>query len=79
MHPALIGALVGLALAAFFTISEYMLLKTAAADRAKRRGTKRPEFDHVERKRLKSVIGFSFFLPPVLAIMFWIVLPKLGF
>lgn len=78
MHPALIGGLVGLAAAAFFIISEYMLLNQQSAERAKRVGNKRPTYNEAERKRLRSVIGFSCFLPPVLALGFWVVLPKLG-
>ena len=36
MHPALLGALIGLVLAAFFIFSEYALLSKAATERAKR-------------------------------------------
>jgi len=78
MHPALLGCLVGLGAGAFFIISEYLLLNKQAEERAKRVGSKRPKYDDVERKRLRSVIGFSCFLPPVLALGFWVVLPKLG-
>ena len=79
MHPALLGGLIGLAAAAFFIISEYVLLNKQAEERAKRVGSKRPQYNEAERKRLRSVIGFSFFLPPAIALGCWVVLPKLGF
>ena len=78
MHPALLGALIGLALAAFFVLSEYSLLSKAAGERAKRQGRKQGEFTAIERERMKSIVRFAIFLPPGLALGCWIVLPRLG-
>jgi hypothetical protein len=77
MHPALLGALVGFGAAAFFVLSEYMLLSQAAKERAKRWGRK-VEFDGEAKKRMRSIMMFSSCLPPALAVAFWIVLPRMG-
>ena len=78
LHPALLGALIGLALAAFFVFSEYALLSKAVAERAKRQGRKQGEFSAIERERMKSIVRFAIFLPPGIALACWIVLPRLG-
>lgn len=78
LHPALLGALIGLALAAFFIFSEYALLSKAAGERAKRQGRKQGEFTGIERERMKSIVRFAVFLPPAIALGCWIVLPRLG-
>jgi len=74
----MLGALVGLGAAAFFVISEYTLLSQAAKDRAKKLGRKNVEFDGEAKKRMSSIIRFSLILPPALAGIFWIVLPRMG-
>jgi hypothetical protein len=77
MHPAMLGFLIGLGVAAFFVISEYTLLKNAANEEAKR-WKRKPVFNEQAQKRMKSVIAFAVFLPPAIAIGCWLVLPKLG-
>ena len=78
MHPALLGALVGFAAAAFFVLSEYMLLSKAAKERAKRQGKKIAQMDGEASKRMRSIILFSIWLPPALALGFWIVMTKMA-
>lgn len=78
LHPALLGALIGLALAAFFIFSEYALLSKAAGERAKRQGRKQGEFTAIERNRMKSIVWFAICLPPAISLGCWVVLPRLG-
>jgi uncharacterized membrane protein len=79
MHPAMLGGLIGLALAIFFVFSEYVLMGRSAAERGKRLGRKNEPLNEIEKNRIKSVLRFAVLVPPVLALMAWIVLPKLGF
>ena len=78
MHPATIGALVGLGLGALLVLSEYLLLSKAVNERAKRKGQRKAVFSGIERERMKSLVRFSLVLPPAFALGCWIVLPKLG-
>jgi hypothetical protein len=78
MHPALVGFLAGLALAAFFIISEYMIINAAAAERGKKL-KKKPVVDDEQRKRLKAIWGFAFFIPPAFTIAGWVLLPLFGY
>ncbi|MGE0876575.1 MAG: hypothetical protein AB7O31_18070 [Burkholderiales bacterium] len=78
MHPALIGFLAGLAVAAFFIISEYMMLNASANERAKALKRKK-EFDQTARKRMREMWAFAVFLPPAFAIGGWMILPLFGF
>ena len=78
MHPALLGLLVGLGASAFFVLSEYMLLKKAVNERARRVGRREGEFSGIERERMKSIVRFALILPPALSLGFWLVLPRLG-
>ena len=72
MHPALYGALIGVAAAVVLVAAEYALLRSAANQRAAKRRVK-AEFDPTERKRMISLARFSVLLPPLFAFLFWIV------
>jgi hypothetical protein len=71
MHIALQGALYGLGLGLVLIIIEYTFVKKAAEERAERHHEK-PQFDQTDRNRIKSVIRFSFFIPPAFALGAWL-------
>ena len=71
MHIAWKGFLVGLAVAAFLYIFEYMAIKSAGAQRAKKTA-KKAEIIQEERSRLRGVMMFCIFLPPGMALIFWL-------
>ena len=71
MHIAWQGFLVGVGLAAFLYIFEYMAIKRAGAERAKRTARK-AEILQEERSRLRGVMMFCLFCPPGMAIIFWL-------
>jgi hypothetical protein len=72
MHPALQGALIGLAIGVVLTVVEYLFVKKAVEERAVARH-KKPEFDPTDKKRITSILNFSLFLPPAFAIGFWLI------
>ena len=72
MNMALQGALVGLGLGIILVVTEYLFVKKAVQERATPSNPK-PEFDGSDRNRIKSVVGFSIFLPPALALGFWLI------
>ena len=72
MPIALTGALVGVALALFLFIAEYLMLRSSVAERAQRLHRK-PEFDQTERKRIMTLLRFCVFIPPVFALFAWII------
>ncbi len=72
MHPALLGALVGLGIAVVMYAVDYMQLSSAASERAKRLGKKSSEFSGEDRKHMRAVGSFCLVLPPALALVFWI-------
>ena len=72
MHPAIQGALVGLAVGAFLVITEYLLLRKDVKERADK--LKRvAQFDQTERRRMNSMFRFSLFLPFAFALAFWLI------
>jgi len=71
MHIALQGALVGLGIAVFLYVFEYMAVKSAAAQRAKKMA-KKAEILQEERSRLRGVFMFCLFCPPGMALIFWL-------
>lgn len=72
MHPAVEGLLVGFALAAVLVVSEYLLLRKAAAERAEKFKSK-VEFDDTQRRRIASLTRFCVFIPPAFAVAFWLI------
>ena len=71
MHIAWKGFLVGLAVAAFLYLFEYMAIKSAGAARAKKMA-KKAEILQEERSRLRGVMMFCLFCPPGMALIFWL-------
>jgi hypothetical protein len=72
MHVAVEGALVGLGIALFLIVAEYMLMVRAKNERAKR--TKRPpRFEDAERRRIAAIARFCFFVPPAFAFFYWLI------
>ncbi len=78
MHPAMVGLLAGLAVAAFFVISEYMIVNAAAAEQGKKL-KKKPVLDETQKKRLKAIWSFVIFIPPAFALAGWVLLPLAGY
>jgi hypothetical protein len=71
MHPAMNGFLVGLAIAAFLIIIEYIMVKKAVEERASLRH-RAPEFEPTDRARIRAVVNFCLFVPPAFAAAFWL-------
>ena len=71
MHIALQGALYGVGLGLVLIIVEYLFVKKGVEERA-RLQHKRPEFEQTDRNRIKSVVTFSFFIPPAFALGAWL-------
>ena len=72
MHPAIQGALIGAGVGLFLVGAEYLLLRQAANERA-RRFKRKPEFDVAERRRIISMSRFAVLLPAGFALAFWLV------
>jgi hypothetical protein len=73
MRDAIMGGLIGLAIAVFLLIFDYMMIKKGAAERARRNHKKEVTLDHIEKGRIAALLRFCFFLPPVLAFAFWVI------
>jgi hypothetical protein len=71
MHMAVTGALVGLGIGLFLLAGDYLMLRGAARERAKKQHKTVVEFDGTERSRIRSLASFCVILPPVLALAFW--------
>jgi hypothetical protein len=72
MHIAIQGGLVGLGIAAFLYVFEYMAVKKAASTRSKKMARKM-EINQEELSRLRAVRGLCYFLPIGCAIGAWLV------
>ena len=72
MHIALQGALIGIALGVFLVIFEYYAVKRAVQERAEMRHQK-PQFEPTDRKRVRTVLNFAFFIPPAFALAAWLI------
>lgn len=72
MHVAIQGGLIGLALGAFLVAAEWLLLRSAARERAARL-RRAAELDETARRRIRSITSFAALLPPAFALVFWIV------
>ncbi|HEX5766908.1 MAG TPA: hypothetical protein VFX94_01630 [Burkholderiales bacterium] len=71
MHPALNGFLVGVGIAAFLIVIEYMMVKKAVEERATLTHRK-PQFEPTDKARIRAVINFCLFVPPGFAVAFWL-------
>jgi hypothetical protein len=72
MNMALQGGLVGLGIAVFLYVFEYLAVKSAAAARGKKMA-KKVEINQEELSRLRAVRGLCYFLPIGCAIGAWLV------
>jgi hypothetical protein len=73
MHDAVMGALVGLAIAVAMFVFDYMTLRSRAAERAKRHHKTVVEFDPTDKQRIAALLRFIVFLPPAFALLFWVI------
>jgi hypothetical protein len=73
MKDAITGGVVGVAIAVFLFVFDYMMIKKGAAERAKRQHLKVVELDSTEKARISALVRFCIFLPPVLAFAFWVI------
>lgn len=71
MHPAIQGALVGIAVAFFLVGAEYLLLRKTVNERAAR-FKRKAEFDVTERRRMTSITRFAVLLPFAFALGYWL-------
>ena len=67
---ALTGGLIGAVVALLAFTVEYTLLRTAMAERTKRRH-QRSVFDATERQRISALARFMICVPPAFAILSW--------
>jgi hypothetical protein len=66
------GGLIGLALAVFLVVAEYLLIKRAARDRAARLNRKVVEADPGAENRMRAILTFSAVLPFAFALAWWV-------
>lgn len=71
MRVALLGALVGLAVAIAMFTADYFLIRANAAARAKRKA-KKAELDGPEKERIKTLLRYCFFVPVLFAGIAWL-------
>jgi hypothetical protein len=72
MNPILEGALIGLALGFVLVGAEYLLLSSAARERAKVLH-REAKLEEMERRRISSMARFSVLLPFLFAFFFWLI------
>jgi hypothetical protein len=72
MSIILQAALLGLGLAAFLVLIEYIFVKKGVQERAELHHRK-PEFEDVDRMRIRAVLRFSVFIPPAFALGAWLI------
>ena len=72
MHPALKGFLVGLVIAIFLIVIEYMMVKKQVEERAALKHQKKAQFEPQDKNRVRAVVNFCLFVPPALALGFWL-------
>lgn len=66
------GGLIGLALAVFLVVMEYVLIKRAARERAARLHRKTVEADPSAQNRMHGILTFSLVLPFAFALAWWV-------
>jgi len=71
MHPAMQGFLVGLAVALFLIVFEYLTVKKQVEERASLKHQK-PQFEPQDKNRVRAVVNFCLFVPPAFAAGFWL-------
>jgi hypothetical protein len=71
MHPAVSGAITGFIVAVALFVFDYMMLRSRAAERAKKNHKTIVEFDQTDKGRILSLLRFIVFLPIAFAIGNW--------
>ena len=71
MHPALSGAITGFIVAVVMFIADYMMLRSRAAERAKKNHQTRIVFDQTDKGRIISLARFLVMLPIMFAVGNW--------
>jgi hypothetical protein len=71
MHPAMQGFLVGLAVALFLIVFEYLAVKKQVEERASLKHQK-PQSEAQDKNRVRAVVNFCLFVPPAFAAGFWL-------
>jgi hypothetical protein len=71
MHPAISGALTGFLVAVVLFVADYMMLRSRAAERAKKNHKTIVEFDQTDKGRVLSLLRFLIFLPVMFAVGNW--------
>ena len=71
MHPALQGLLIGIGIAAFLLVFEYMGAQRSSAERAKKMARKQ-EWNQDEKARVQSMVRFSMIVPIGVALIYWL-------
>jgi hypothetical protein len=71
MHPALSGAITGFIVAVVLFLLDYMMLRSRAAERAKKAHKTVVEFDQTDKGRIISLLRFLVLLPVMFAIGNW--------
>jgi hypothetical protein len=71
MHPAISGAITGFIIAVVLFVFDYMMLRSRAAERAKKNHKTIVEFDQTDKGRILSLLRFIVFLPIAFAIGNW--------
>ena len=72
MESAIQGAVVGVVIGLVLVLFEYIMIKKAVDERAKRYHRK-AEFDQTEKKRIHTVMRFALFLPIGFAAGAWLI------
>ena len=72
MESAIQGAVVGAVIGLILVMFEYIMIKKAVDERAKRYHRK-AEFDQTEKKRIHTVVRFALILPIGFAAGAWLV------
>jgi len=71
MHPAISGAITGFIVAVLLFLFDYLMLRSRAAERAKKAHKTAVEFDQTDKGRILSLVRFIIFLPVLFAIGNW--------
>ena len=71
MHPAISGAITGFIVAVLLFVFDYMMLRSRAAERAKKAHKTVVEFDQTDKGRIISLVRFLAGLPLLFAIGNW--------
>jgi len=71
MHPAITGAITGLVVAILLFLFDYLMLRSRAAERAKKNHKTIVEFDQTDKGRILSLARFLVVLPFLFGALNW--------